>query len=170
MKVLVRKNKILHLLANFQMADESSKKEVKRMQIPWRDPVKGPILKLSLMKMVVVKGIHLKKGTSDISNLWRVFIADLLRQPEWRFLADQIAEFPHEIFERTFKEAVKNITADVCRAMGWAEKGGTSGNLSGKEGDMDELSMQVRQTLMDLEKKKEEKESGKALQEDLNTN
>ena len=85
-------------------------------------------------------------------------------------MADQIAEFLHEIFERTFIEAVKNITADVCRTMGWAEKGGTTGNLSGKEGDMDELSMQVRQTLMDLEKKKEEKESGKALQEELNTN
>jgi hypothetical protein len=120
--------------------------------------------------MVIVKGIHLKKGTSDIKNLWRLLIADLMRQPEWKFLADKIHQFSPDAFERTFKEAVKTIRKEVCAKMGWAEKGGTTGNLSGEEGDMDELTLQVRQLMMDEERKREEKESGKALREELNQN
>ena len=35
--------------------------------IPWRDKVKGPSLKLSLVKMVVVKGVDLKKGANGVN-------------------------------------------------------------------------------------------------------
>ena len=70
--------------------------------IPWRDKVKGPVLKLSLVKLVVVKGVHLKKGAADVNAHWRLLISDLLRQPEWKFLVDQMPNMAcMEIFGRS---------------------------------------------------------------------
>ena len=69
--------------------------------------------------------------------------------------------------ERIFKDELKVIVDEVSKLHGWGKFAGTSGNLSGKEGDLDDLSSQVRQILMDEEKKKEERESGKRLQETL---
>ena len=135
--------------------------------IPWRDIQRGPLLKLSLVKLVVVTGLHLLKGTVGIDDKWRLLMGDLLRQPEWNFL-DVSTMAPLE--PKIFKEQFNTIVDDVCKTQGWGPYGGTSGNLSGKEGEMDELTLQVRQILLDLEKKKEDKESQKALQESLNSN
>ena len=134
--------------------------------IPWRDKVKGPSLKLSLVKMVVVKGVHLKKGANDVNAHWRHMMGDLLRQPEWKFLVDMMPNMAL-LDERVFKDQLKVIVDEVSKLHGWGKFAGTTGNLSGRAGDLDELSTQVRQILMDEERKKEERESGKRLQETL---
>jgi hypothetical protein len=48
---------------------EGQKQDAAKL-IPWRDKVKGSILKLSLMKMVIVKGVHLRKGTNNVNAHW----------------------------------------------------------------------------------------------------
>jgi hypothetical protein len=62
---------------------------------------------------------------------------------------------------------LKTIVDEVSKLHGWGKYGGANGNLSGKEGDLDDLSIQVRQVLMDEERKREEKESGKRHQQEL---
>jgi hypothetical protein len=128
--------------------------------IPWRDRIKGPASKLSLMKMVIVKGVHLKKGTTEVNSHWRLLIGELLRQPEWKYLADQMPNMAL-IEERIFKGQLNKIVDEVLKLHGWGKFAGTTGNLSGKEGDLDDLSSQVRQILMDDERRKEEKEREK---------
>lgn len=148
-----------------------SEKDKNSAQIPWRDRLIGPALKLSLMKIVVARGQHLRKGAADVDVQWRLLIGEILRQPEWKFLADQLPTMTAPLEVRLFKDAFNNIINDICKKMGWGPKyGGSSGNLSGQEGEMDELTLLVRQVLFDWEKKKEEKESGKKLQEELGQN
>ena len=156
-------------MENVAAVDDAIQKASKagKKLIPWRDLQKGPVLKLSLVKMVIVTGIHLLKGTVGIDDKWRLLMGDLLRQPEWNFL-DLSTMAPLE--PKIFKEQFNTIVDDVCKAQGWGTYGGTTGNLSGKEGDMDDLTLQVRQIMLDLEKKKEDKDSQKALQETLNSN
>jgi hypothetical protein len=139
-------------------------------QIPWKNKTAGPILKLSLMKLVVAKGVRLRKGHNDVDTHWRILIGDLSRQPEWKFLVDQLPSLSAPLEARVFKDACNKIIEDVSKAMGWGKFAGTTGNLSGREGDLDELTTLVRQIHFDWEKKKEEKESSKALQEELNQN
>ena len=130
----------------------------------------GPALKLSLMKLVVAKGVRLRKGHNDVNMHWTNLISDLLRQPEWKFLADQLPNLPTPLETRIFKDVSNSIIDDISKNMGWGKYAGTTGNLSGKEGDLDEITTLVRQIIFDWDKKKEEKESGKALQEELNQN
>ena len=114
--------------------------------IPWRDPEKGPILKLSLLKLVSAKQLHMLKGTPGIDDKWRLLTVDILRQPEWSFINPAI-DAPIEF--RTFKDQFKDICDGVCAVQGWG-KHGSCKNLSGKEGDLDEIALLVRQIEIDL--------------------
>jgi len=86
-------------------------------QIPWKNKTAGPILKLSLMKLVVAKGVHLRKGHNDVDTHWRILIGDLLRQPEWKFLVDQLPSLSAPLEARVFKDACNKIIDDVSKAM-----------------------------------------------------
>ena len=119
--------------------------------IPWRDPIKGVVLKLSLLKLVQVKGLHLMERKSGIDNLWKLLIMDLLRQPEWAFL-DPASSAP--ISHDKFRAQYKTILDEACKKHGWGPKyGGSNSNLSGDSGDLDELSTMVKQVMMEIEHK-----------------
>ncbi len=64
-------------MENVGAADDAIQKASKagKKLIPWRDLQKGPVLKLSLVKMVVT-GIHLLKGTIGIDDKWRLLMGD----------------------------------------------------------------------------------------------
>jgi len=67
------------------------------------------------------------------------------------------------------RDHYERIVNEQCEFHGWDRHGGVTGNLSGGEGDLDELGRNVRQILMDIEEKEAKKEAEKAAKEDLET-
>ena len=57
---------------------------------------------------------------------------------------------------------MKKIINEQCEFHGWDRHGGVTANLSGDDGDLDELGQNVRQILMDIEEKEAKKEAEKA--------
>jgi hypothetical protein len=76
------------------------------------------------MKIVVARGQHLRKGAADVDVQWRLLIGEILRQPEWKFLADQLPTMTAPLEVRLFKDAFNNIINDICKKMGWGPKYG----------------------------------------------
>jgi len=68
---------------------------------------------------------------------------------------------------RNLRDHYERIVNEQCEFHGWDRHGGVTGNLSGGEGDLDELGRNVRQILMDIEEKEAKKEAEKAAKEDL---
>ena len=52
-------------------------------QIPWRDPVRGEVLKRALFRLAVAEGIHMKKNRKGTEDIWVSFTALLFKQPEF---------------------------------------------------------------------------------------
>jgi hypothetical protein len=81
-------------------------------------------------------------------------------------LADQLPTFSAPLEARIFKDACTSIIDEISKTMGWGKYAGTTGNLSGKEGDMDEITTLVQQIHFDWEKKKEETDALPKLEEE----
>ena len=93
-----------------------------------------------------------KKGTPDI---WEEFSELLFKQPEFMGLEGSV----HSI-----QEQYRVTLRARSQHHGWTDaNGGITGNLSGHEGQLDELDRMAKQILMDKESKKAEKELKKIL-------
>jgi translation elongation factor EF-1beta len=87
-----------------------------------------------------------------------------MKEPEFK---QHITDTTAPISGRNLRDQYDKIISDQCELHGWEENGGTTGNLSGGEGDLDELGRNVRQILMDKEKKRAKKEAEEANKLDL---
>ena len=129
-------------------------------QTPWRDPVRGPLLRTVLFRLIVVDGLHLKKNAKGAPDIWEKFSELLFKQPEYVGLEGSANSIQSQYRETLQKRA---------RHHGWMdENGGVTGNLSGQEGDLDDLDGMVKQVLMDKEEKKANKEAKKIQAGELN--
>ena len=158
-----------------ELQDNSSKTKKGKKLIPWRDPVKGPILKAVMFKLALTSSqsteekeiknnnkIYFKfpGETRNIDERWEQFAAALFKQPEfdglegsWRSIRD--------MYNETKKERAKH--------HGWMDaNGGVTGNLSNHAGDLSALDQAVKDCLMDNEQLTAEKELKKDLGPELN--
>ena len=53
-----------------------------KILFPWRDAVKGPIAKKLLVKHVLLKGLHLLKGTPKVGKKWNNLVAVFKKEPQ----------------------------------------------------------------------------------------
>jgi hypothetical protein len=110
--------------------------------LPWRTE-RGPILTTCLLKLVVSTGQHMKKNKAGNPDIWESFSDLLFKQPEFHGLEGSANSIYSQFQETLAKRA---------RHHGWKdENGGVTGNLSGHEGDLDDLDTNVKQILMDRE-------------------
>ena len=129
---------------------------------PWRDPIKGPLLKTILVKHVLVSGIYLKNGTKGIDGLWDSLVPQVMKEPEF---IDAMKPEMAQLTGRGFRDQFNKIIEERSNFHGW--NGANVGNRSGKEGDLDEMDSNVRQMLMDLEERDTKKEKAELLKVDL---
>ena len=118
-----------------------------KILFPWRDAVKGPIAKMLLAKHVLLNGLHLLKGTPKVGEKWNNLVAVFKKEP-------QIAEFMLGVStELSGENLQKQFYSILDEKEAWLE----SGNKSGKEGDLDEDNVALRQIMMDLEDQETDK-------------
>jgi hypothetical protein len=123
-----------------------------------RENPRGSLLKNVLFRLVVAEGIHLKKNQKGTPDIWETFSILLFKQPEFVGLEGSANSI--------YNTETLNKRA---RHHGWKdENGGVTGNLSGYEGDLDELNANVRQILMDKEDKRANAELKKIQTGELN--
>jgi hypothetical protein len=158
-----------------ELQDNSSKTKKGKKLIPWRDPVKGPILKTAMFKLALTSSLSTEEKeiqqnnkiyfkfpgeTRKIDERWEQFAAALFTQPEfdglegsWRLVRD--------MFNETKNERAKH--------HGWMDaNGGVTGNLSNHAGDLTTLDQTIKDCLMDFEQLTAEKELKKDLGPELN--
>ena len=129
---------------------------------PWRDPLKGHLLKTILIKHVLVSGIYLKKSAKGIDSMWDNLVPAVMKEPE--FIEAMKPEMA-QLTGRGLCDIFDKVIEERSNFHGW--NGGNIGNRSDKEGEMDELDTNVRQILMDLEEKDLKKDKAEKLREDL---
>ena len=119
-------------------------------QLPWRAAIKGPVLRTVLFRLALVQGMHMKKNKKGTPDIWESFAELLFKQPEFAGLEGS-AHSIQEQFRLTLQARSQH--------HGWTDaNGGITGNLSGHEGDLDELDKMVKQILMERKAKKADKE------------
>jgi len=119
--------------------------------------VKGPIAKKLLVKHVLLKGLHLLKGTAKVGEKWNNLVPVFKKEP-------QIAEFMLGVStEMSGENLQKQFYSILDEKETWLE----SGNKSGKEGDLDEDNVALRQIMMDLEDQETDKKKKEELKKDL---
>jgi len=120
--------------------------------IPWRNPIRGPLLVNTLFRLAVVKKIYLKLPGEKLKadERWRVFTEELFQQPEFQGIEGSF---------RAVKDQFNMVLKERARFHGWLDaNGGLTGNLSAKDGhQLDELDQNVKIILMDQEQRKAEK-------------
>jgi hypothetical protein len=119
------------------------------------------VLRTTLFRLAVADGIYfLKKNQKGNPDIWEAFSEVLLKQPEFAGLEGSA----HSICSQ-FKDTLDKRASH----HGWTDaNGGITGNLSGHEGDLDDLDRNVKQILMDREEKKAKKELEKIEKGELN--
>ena len=134
--------------------------------LPWRcKSVAGQQLRTILIRHVLSSNLHLKCGKAGSPKLWDDMVEQLKKEPEF---GQHITFETVPVSGRNLKDQYKPILSDRASHHGWTDKnGGVTGNLSGHEGDLDELDRNIRQILMDLEEKKERKEAEASIRADL---
>ena len=133
----------------------------RKVQIPWRDPVKGPLLKKTILNLSLIHGIHLKDANSKLKKdeRWQIFATEVFKQPEFHEMEGSF---------RSIREQFEGIIKERAKFHGWTDaNGGVTGNLSNHSGDLDAIDKAVKQILIDQEHEKNEKELSKNLSKDL---
>ena len=145
----------------------SSKSNKGKKLIPWRDPVKGPILKTAMFKLALTSSVETNKiyfkskdETRDMDKRWQEFQEALFKQPEFEGL---------EGGWRTIREQWTTAKKERAKHHGWLDaNGGITGNLSNHAGDLCPLDKAIKDCLMDLEQLNAEKDLKKDLGPELN--
>ena len=120
--------------------------------IPWRNPIRGPLLINAMFRLAVVRKIYLKFPGEKLKweDRWQQFAEELFKQPEFLGLEGSY---------RAVKDQFNLILKERARFHGWQDaNGGVTGNISTKDGhQLDELDQNVKLILMDIEQKKAER-------------
>ncbi len=125
--------------------------------LPWRlKNGAGLQLRTMLIRHVVATNLHMQDGKAGVNKLWDELVGSLMKEPEFK---QHITETTAPLSGRNLRDQYEKIITDQCELHGWEENGGTTGNLSGGEGDLDELGRNVRQILMDKEQKRSKNKS-----------
>jgi hypothetical protein len=133
--------------------------------LPWRlKNGAGLQLRTMLIRHVVATNLHMQDGKAGVNKLWDELVGSLMKEPEFK---QHITETTAPLSGRNLRDQYEKIITDQCELHGWEVNGGTTGNLSGGEGDLDELGRNVRQILMDKEEKRAKKEAEEANKIDL---
>jgi len=125
---------------------------------PWKSRY-GPDLKLGLVKVIYLYGMHLSKGSDRLPKIKKL-------DDKWKFIADEFWKQPCCQLLRLsgdFKDVqppsnlsvrseLGQILTEVAYAMHWDS--GSMANLSQKEGDLPEYESLVRNILMEQEKER----------------
>lgn len=129
---------------------------------PWRDPLKGQLCKTILIKHVLVSNLHLGDGSKGVKEKWDALLDSLKKEPQF---AQYLEESSVPLSGQSLRSQFQTILEERKNFHGW--NGGSVGNNSGREGDIDELDSNIRQILMDLEEKEEKKKMAEELKKDL---
>ena len=106
--------------------------------IPWRKPDERRVLHLALMKVAFLEKPYLKSNHLKGNLEWDNFADEVFKQDEFNGFKECSATNIREQFNDCMDEILKQIES--------------GGNLSGKEGDLEELEKLVR----DINKEKQE--------------
>jgi len=133
--------------------------------LPWRMKTSAGLqLRTLLIRHVLSENLHLKEGKSGVGKMWDQLVDQLMKEPEF---CQHFTLSTAPLSGRNLRDHYERIVNEQCEFHGWDRHGGVTGNLSGGEGDLDELGRNVRQILMDIEEKEAKKEAEKAAKEDL---
>ena len=122
--------------------------------------MRGEVLKRALFRLAVAEGIHMKKNRKGTEDIWVSFTALLFKQPEFAGL---------EGSSNSVYTKYTDTLNEIARHHGWKDENGEiTGNLSGHEGDLDDLDANVKQILMDKEDKKAQEELKKIQAGEIN--
>ena len=133
--------------------------------LPWRmKNAAGLQLRTLLIRHVLAENLHMKEGKSGTPKLWDQIVHQLMKEPEF---GQHCNPSQAPLTGRNLRDQYEKIINEQCEFHGWDRHGGVTGNLSGGDGDLDELGQNVRQILMDIEEKEAKKEAEKANKADL---
>jgi hypothetical protein len=133
--------------------------------LPWRlKTAAGLQLRTLLIRHVLATNLHMQDGKAGVNKLWDQLVDQLMMEPEF---SQHITPTTAPLSGRNLRDQYSQIISAQCELHGWAQNGGTTGNLSGFEGELDELGRNVRQILMDKEEKIAKKEAEAADRADL---
>jgi hypothetical protein len=119
--------------------------------LPWRRKVAAGLqLRTLWIRHVLATNLHMQDGKAGVNKLWDQLVEQLMMEPEF---SQHITLTTAPLSGRNLRDQYSQTISAQCE-----QNEGTTENLSGFEGDLDELGRNLRQILMDKEEKTAKKE------------